>query len=143
MSQAKWTKEAIAAEAKKYETRASFQKGSQAAYNAARRLGILDEVCAHTPIRKSWDPDAIAAEALKYETRKKFSDGDFAAYQAARRHGILDEVCAHMEKRGGSEADDGLPPEIRGKVERVRIMSREISDLLDEVCSHFERPRSA
>lgn len=43
----KWTYEMISEEAKKYETRWEFQKVNSGAYKAARKRGILDEVCAH------------------------------------------------------------------------------------------------
>ena len=42
-----WVKETIAVEALKYQKRKEFQKGSSGAYDAARDLGILDEVCSH------------------------------------------------------------------------------------------------
>jgi hypothetical protein len=41
------TKEKVAAEASKWTTKADFAKHSQSAYQAARRLNCLDEVCAH------------------------------------------------------------------------------------------------
>jgi len=41
----KWTKEKILLEAKKYEARWKFNKGSGGAYMAARDYGILDEAC--------------------------------------------------------------------------------------------------
>ena len=94
----KWTDEAIAAEAAKYTTRRAFEKGSQAAYQAARRRGILDQVCAGmTAQRVSWTEELLFAEAAKYTTRKAFEKGSRAAYSAAQKRGILDQVCADME----------------------------------------------
>lgn len=49
-SRVKWTKETIAAAAKQFDTRKAFshpKTGNQSAYQAARKLNILDEVCAH------------------------------------------------------------------------------------------------
>ena len=47
-----WTKDLIAAEAKKYLTRSMFQRNAGAAVAAARRLGILDQVCNHMVLTK-------------------------------------------------------------------------------------------
>lgn len=43
----KWTEASVREEAKKYNTRKEFNKGNQSAYQAARKLEILDAVCAH------------------------------------------------------------------------------------------------
>jgi len=97
----KWTNEAIAKEAKKYETRNEFQKGNNSAYNAARSQGILDKVCKYMkPVYKNWSNAAIAKEAKKYQTRGEFKKGSDGAYQAARRRGIIEAVCSEMHRAG-------------------------------------------
>lgn len=48
----KWTRETVTAVAKNYTNRSVFHKSEQSAYQAARRLNILDEVCAHMTIEK-------------------------------------------------------------------------------------------
>lgn len=48
----KWTKEKCANVAKDYTNRSVFHKNEQSAYQAARRLGVLDEICAHMTIEK-------------------------------------------------------------------------------------------
>lgn len=50
--EAKWTKELVAEEARKYKTRSEFQLGSAGAYIRARRDGYLDEVCVHMQKQK-------------------------------------------------------------------------------------------
>ena len=47
----KWSLELLQQEALKYKSRGEFAIGSQGAYNAARRRGWLDKVCAHMPSR--------------------------------------------------------------------------------------------
>lgn len=47
-----WTPEAVAKVARKYETRTAFARGFNGAYDAARRMKILDEVCSHMPKRE-------------------------------------------------------------------------------------------
>lgn len=42
-----WTHERLKREADKYDTPGAFAKGSRAAYTAAWRYGVLDDVCSH------------------------------------------------------------------------------------------------
>ena len=94
----KWTKEAIQKEAKKYKTRKEFDVKAGGAYYAARKLGILDEVCSHMVCGQTrWTIEAIKKEAKKYKTRSEFSAKTNGAYGAARKLDILDEVCSHMQ----------------------------------------------
>lgn len=105
-----WTEERIAEEAKKYKTRGAFKKGSSA-YQAAKRRGVLNEVCSHMePVPQSWTAESIAAEALKYTTRKAFAKGSAGAYNAARRRGraFMDRVCKHMEPVRQSWTDESI-----------------------------------
>ena len=44
-----WTKERCKKEAKKYNTRSNFEKGSGGAYGAAHKKGWLEEYCKHMP----------------------------------------------------------------------------------------------
>lgn len=87
----------VAEEAKRYQTRTEFQKGSPRHYKKAWNAGKLDEVCGHmTDARKRWTRDAIIAAALPHQTRTEFQQAEPQAYAAARYHGILDEACRHM-----------------------------------------------
>lgn len=95
-----WTDEMLFAEAAKYPSRTTFQKGSDRAYRAALRSGILDRVCAHMGPHKphtKWTDESLADEAAKYTTRGKFARGSASAYQMAKKRGILDKICEHME----------------------------------------------
>ena len=93
-----WTKERLATEARKYDARAKFQKGSNSAYIIARNNGWLDDVCAHMlPILNRWPESAVREEALKYTRRIDFIRGCQSAYDKAKKLGILDDVCEHME----------------------------------------------
>lgn len=59
-----WDSESIAVEARKFQSRTSFEKASGGAVNAARRLGIMDDVCAHMPwlARRPQQPKAEETE---------------------------------------------------------------------------------
>jgi len=77
------------------------------AYNAAQRLGILDEVTSglkRTPrpyksIPKGyWDEEKIIEHASKCETLSDFIENHNNAYSAAQKLGILDEVTSHLSR---------------------------------------------
>ena len=102
----KWTKEEIENEAKKYLTRNQFYKNSPGAYNAAKKLGLFDEVTSHMYVsRTPWTYDMLEKEAKKYLTRNEFHKNSPAAYSAARLRGILDDITKHMEWLGGEKWD--------------------------------------
>ena len=143
-----WTFERIHTEALKYETRSAFYKGSPSAYNAARRLGIMDEVCAHMDVvRQSWDDDSITAEALKYQTRGEFKKGSKSAYNAAKHLGIFEQVCAHMKLvlqswDAVSLAEEALKYETRWAFQQGSGGAYRLaydSGILDEVCAHMPK----
>ena len=98
-----WTKEHCAEEAKKYQNRSSFCKGSNGAYTAALKHSWLDEICSHMEVRwqKKWDTKAkCAKEAKKYKNRTDFQRYSPGAWNAANKHNWLDEICSHMETYG-------------------------------------------
>ncbi|WP_430812429.1 MULTISPECIES: hypothetical protein [unclassified Carboxylicivirga] len=103
MKNGKWTIDCIKEEALKYTSRKEFAISSCGAYNAARRLGIIDQVCCHMDekIKKRgyWTKERILKVALKYSSKKTFEKESSGAYNAARRYGILQEVTDHMHKK--------------------------------------------
>lgn len=94
----RWTRELIFEQAQKYKTRTAFANGAQQAYAAARRKGLLDEVCAHMGTATIWDEETVTTEAAKYKTRGEFAKHAGGAYNFAVRNDILDKVCEHMPK---------------------------------------------
>jgi hypothetical protein len=48
----KWTKERVTEVAQGFKNRSVFHKQEQSAYQAARRLGVLEEICAHMTVEK-------------------------------------------------------------------------------------------
>jgi len=95
-----WTETKLIEEASSYKHRIDFKKGSTGAYSAARRMKILDVVCAHMTKSKNsckkWFKDNVAIEAKKYKSRSEFRLNANGAYNAARIDGYLDNVCHHM-----------------------------------------------
>jgi len=142
----KWTYEKIAEEAKKYEMRNCFKSGNESAYNAARRLGILDKVCSHMKhLHISWTYEMIGEEAKKYKTRNEFEKGSRGAYRAAKRRNILDEVCYHMTPVRISWTYEMIAEEAKKYQSRRKFYEGSRSaynaasrrDILDDVCSHM------
>jgi len=92
-----WDMENIKKEALRYKSKTAFSKQSGSAYNAARRLGILNDVCSHMGIiRKKCTLESIAAEASTHSSRSEFKKNHPYYYAVSRKLGILDKVCSHM-----------------------------------------------
>jgi hypothetical protein len=95
---AKYSYEAIKAEALKYESRGKFQRLSRGHYRAADNRGFLEEVCSHMEyVHYPWTDEELAEEAKKYKTRSEFQDKNASAYNASLKREISDKICSHME----------------------------------------------
>lgn len=94
-----WTPENLEKEAKKYKTRMEFDTKKHTAYEAARNLGILDDICQHMPKPVRWSLASVKAEALSYCRRNDFREFSPGAYNAAKKGKWLDIVCAHMKSK--------------------------------------------
>ncbi len=90
-----WTKEKCAMEAKKYKTRSKFQKGSNGAYDAARKNGWMEEICRHMISTQKpsgyWTKRMCFNEVQKLKTIKLFRKESPSAYQSAHRNGWMDQ----------------------------------------------------
>jgi len=89
------------AEAKNYQSRTDFFKGSHAEYCYLQSKGKLKEACLHMPLSEKysyvrWDQKSVIAEAAKYGSRAEFKRNCSGAYEHALSNGYLNQVCAHM-----------------------------------------------
>ena len=75
--QSYWTAERIAETALRYESRREFQRNEPSAYARARKMGILDNVCAH--MVKLTVPTGFTVEAVRQELQKYDTLTDFIA----------------------------------------------------------------
>jgi hypothetical protein len=85
-------------EALKYKTRGEFAKSNQSAYNAAKRLNIIDRVCSHMvelKLKKRTKSMCIK-EAKKHIRKRDFSLANPSLYNFACKMGWIDECCKHM-----------------------------------------------
>jgi predicted GIY-YIG superfamily endonuclease len=88
-----WTYEVVAKEAKKYNSKDEFSKGSPLAYHAARRNEWLDELSKnYTAGNVKWTEDLLTQEVKKYKSRTDFARNNGKAYMAATRKGLLDKL---------------------------------------------------
>lgn len=87
-----------------YKTKTEFREGNNAAYLAAHKRGILDDVCSHMKTLRRpkgfYSKGYCHAVALDYRTRNEFRRGGGYAYSLAHKEGWLDEICSHMEVVG-------------------------------------------
>ena len=87
-----WNYETCYQEAQKYNSRGEFKKGSDGAYNVARKNGWLDNYTWFSEKKKHnyWTYETCLQEAKKYNSRSEFSKGCGSAYEIARQKGWLD-----------------------------------------------------
>jgi len=94
-----WTAEELQVEASKFDTRTLFQNGGLSAYSAARKLGLMDEICKHmsgTPKGYWRNLENLKADSAKYSNKTDWIEANPAAYEAAKDMGVVDECCEHM-----------------------------------------------
>ena len=145
-----WHSDKIAQEALKYSSKTEFANQSGSAYNAARKLNILDKVCSHMEeIHVPFSIDLLRVEVLKYNKRSDFKNSNPYYYRMAIQHNILDEVCSHMtwvpEKKWNKESISCEAIRYKKRME-FKINSRGAyyaacdMGILEEVCSHMKNP---
>lgn len=157
-----WTRERVAAEARRYRTRTEFCKSSKGAYLKMTREGWND-VCDHMPKRvpakRYWTKAKVAVIASRYDSRSAFGTAEKSVYNTACREGWIDEVCAHMVRKRRPDgywtkkrlATEATKYETRTKFQKgnnsAYIIARN-NGWLDEICSHMKQvlqrwPKSA
>jgi hypothetical protein len=93
----KWTKEAVIADAKQFQTKAEWRKHSRA-YAMATRQGWLEEATAHMTVlwKQKWTKDSVLEDALKFTSRSEWENKSNGAVASAKRNGWYEEATAHM-----------------------------------------------
>lgn len=95
-----WTKEKCIEEARKYKTKADWERGSGASHVAARTNGWYDECVKHMISTKKpngyWTKERCIEDAKKYKTRVDWGKNSGSAINTARRKGWMDECAQHM-----------------------------------------------
>ena len=87
----------ILEESKKYKSRTEFKKKSNRAYDAARKLNLLDKMEWLSNNKKHpkgyWKiKENVINESKKYASKDEFQKGNLSAFLAAHRYGYIDEM---------------------------------------------------
>ena len=145
------TTEEITKEAKKYQTRTGFLRGSGKYYRLAVKMKVLNEVCSHmTSLKQPWKTEDLKLIALKYKTKKQFREAETGAYQAAYSRKIINEICSHMTRPNHMAREEKIA---MVKDEASKYKSRKSFrlasptlyqkasslEILNEVCSHMTK----
>lgn len=85
-----WTVEDLFIEAKRFKTKSKFHKGASGAYDAAKRLDVFDDVCAHMKKAKKrtskWTINKLTDLINLYETIDDFRKNEKAALKFIYRN---------------------------------------------------------
>ena len=87
----------ILEESKKYKNRTEIKKKSNRAYDAARKLNLLDKMEWLSNNKKHpkgyWKiKENVINESKKYASKDEFQKGNLSAFLAAHRYGYIDEM---------------------------------------------------
>lgn len=103
MTKNKWTYQECYKEAEKYNTRKSFQKGSNGAYKASLRNKWIDDYfwfIKPEAYNKKWDYETCKKEAEKYTTLGDYRKFSGKAYQISLKNGWIEEFTWLERKKG-------------------------------------------
>ena len=156
----KWTKPLARKEAKKYTgkgAKSAFQKGSNGAYQYAKKHKLLSKICSHmTVLQTKWTKPLASKEAKRYTgkgARGRFQKGSPNAYRYAARNGLLAEICAHMPVAGTKWTKPLVTKEAKkytGKGARTAFLKGSSgaykyameNGFLAEICAHMPKGRT-
>jgi hypothetical protein len=143
MPNIKWTETALTKEALKYQSKITFKKGSNGAYQAAHKRGLISQICVH--MEPKWTYEKINQAASQHKTIKELRANNNAAYKAAYRRGLIDDVCSHMNRLTTNWTYEMILNEANKYTSRSEFSINSNAyqmaakrGILDDVCSHME-----
>lgn len=100
-----YTREKIKEIALKYKTVKEWKGLDNKSYNAAARLGLLNdqEIVGHIvrPERiLKYSKKEVLDDAKRFHIIKEWKENSFSTYDFAKRHGFFDEASSHMQRIG-------------------------------------------
>ena len=93
----KWSKELLLQIARKYKTRKEFREHQNGAYQAALRLGILDDI-APPKSRISWTLELALSMAKDYKSISDIAQNNKTLFNALHRHKWMPKVAKFLPK---------------------------------------------
>lgn len=98
--QAWWNFDTVQEVALRYTSKPEFRNKDSKAYYAAKRLGIIDEVCKHMEVVKRvnnyWTKEKVLKECIKYKTKSELLLKANSLYKAAKRLNFINEMYKEM-----------------------------------------------
>ena len=92
----KWTKDAVLADAKKYQTKSDWMNSS-VGYKIARKKGWLRESCSHMPsTKKKWSDHDLISQAQQFKHISDWRAASGSLYHCATRRDIYRDCVKHM-----------------------------------------------
>lgn len=98
-----WTIERSIEEAKKYQHRSDFKKGSNRAYFVLSKSGLLEQACSHMAKKdtiKIWTKDACIWAAKQCKTKSEFNKRFCGAHAIAKQRGWMNELLQYFTPVG-------------------------------------------
>lgn len=163
----KWTPEKCKVLAAKFQTRSKFQEEYRQAYKAAKRFGILDEICSHmmrghslvrgeNHFSSKYTDQEIFDEIKKYKTKSEVYKNNHSLYRTAISRGLWEAATSHMpkhiEQTGENHPNykwtkEKLIKEAKKYRTRSEFQKNSGSayvaaynkDIVDEICSHMPK----
>ena len=99
----KWTYEALAESAKRYDNVKAWRTSEPSAYATASQQKLLAELTAHMHkriVHGYWTEERILDSAKNFDQISKWAKAHHAAYSRAGKLGIRDKATAHMTPVG-------------------------------------------
>lgn len=103
-----WTPESILKDLRKGETTVEWRARNPSAYNAARKLGILENITG-SPLRdqvEPWTAESVMNNVGYYEQVTTWIKENPSAYHYARKHGLLSEIYGRLKRIGGTSTSE-------------------------------------
>jgi hypothetical protein len=97
-----WTRGEIVEITRRFKSFAEWISADQKSYQAAQRLGLLDDpdvvghLAKYQQEPRKWSKANVLRDAKQYTSKSAWKVGNSGAYKAARTGGYFDEAVAHM-----------------------------------------------
>ena len=126
-----WTKERVANEAKKYNSRNQFRQNAYGAFKAAEKYGLLDSLFMPSNkvvhIAGYWTDERVIEEGKKYQTKGDFKSHSASAYKIACQKGLISSmtwfVNGRNKKRGTNKVHKYTKQDVIAIIEQFNCVT--------------------
>ena len=150
-----WTNESCLSEAKKYNNKTQWVKGSHSSFKSAKKNGWIDECTKHmegVSPKDYWTKERCREYAIQYNMKERWKKGHNISYSHARRYGWVKELCVHMvegckkpnywtKERCHIEALKFKVKEAWKKGQQGSYQAARRNGWVDDLCTHMEQPQ--